>query len=406
MNPISFSKPVDALSRQGIDQPGRRLAGLDHLRALAILLVFIFHYRQYGNPGWFETPGSFGWIGVDLFFALSGYLIGGQLLSRLARGASISYGEFYFKRFLRIIPAYLFVLFLYFAFPAFRERSVPAPLWKFLTFTQNLGLDAFTQGAFSNAWSLCIEEQFYLLLPLILIVLWSVNAGRHAYWLLIALFFMGLGLRYYSWMHFIQPVLDTPGGELGSGYHTWIYYPTYNRLDGLLAGIGIAALVHFKPGIWDRISRYGNAWLILSLAILTGAWFLNRDVETLKATLFGFPLVDLGCGVLVLAAISPTCLLYRYGSGVSRWLATLSYSIYLTHKPLIHGLHVILRGYGLNDDSNTMFWASALVCILGGFLLYRVVERPFLGLRDRLLAKRADPNNQASPAGTIPVKEA
>src|SRR5579863_9882168 len=122
-----------------VSAPARRLHGLDHLRALAIISVCIFHYSLFGHPPGLETISSFGWTGVDLFFVLSGYLIGGQLLSRIAKGQPISYGEFYFKRTLRILPAYLVVLLIYFTWPAFTERSQLPPLWKFLTFTQNLG---------------------------------------------------------------------------------------------------------------------------------------------------------------------------------------------------------------------------------------------------------------------------
>src|SRR5580704_8318116 len=149
--------------------PNKKLYGLDLLRALAITLVLFFHYQIFGHPHWIETFGKFGWTGVDLFFVLSGYLIASQLFVKMATGKKISFPEFFLKRFFRIIPAYLAVLTIYFCFPAFREREALSPLWRFLTFTQNFGLDLSIHGTFSHSWSLCIEEQFYLLLPLILI---------------------------------------------------------------------------------------------------------------------------------------------------------------------------------------------------------------------------------------------
>src|ERR1043166_4950156 len=117
------------------------IPALDHLRALAITLVFIYHYRLFPHPEWVDTIGSFGWTGVDLFFVLSGYLIAGQLFSQVHQYGRISLGDFYLKRFFRIIPAYLAVVAVYFSIPTFREVEALAPLWKFLTFTQNLGLD-------------------------------------------------------------------------------------------------------------------------------------------------------------------------------------------------------------------------------------------------------------------------
>ena len=142
-----------------------RLNGLDHLRALAIILVLMYHYRAFSHPDWIDTIGRFGWIGVDLFFVLSGFLISGQLFNNIKVFHNIHLKSFYIKRFFRIIPPYAFTLLLYFCIPVFREREALSPLWKFITFTQNYGLDVINKGTFSHAWSLCIEEQFYLVLP-------------------------------------------------------------------------------------------------------------------------------------------------------------------------------------------------------------------------------------------------
>ncbi len=149
-----------------------RLHGLDHLRAIAILLVMIFHYGR-GIPSWLEPVKQIGWTGVDLFFVLSGYLIGYQLLKEYKDNNGISFKRFYLKRFFRIIPAYIAVLIGYYSLSDLREGSGLPPLWRFLTFTQNLGLDAQTQKSFSHAWSLCIEEQFYLLLPITIVLIFK-----------------------------------------------------------------------------------------------------------------------------------------------------------------------------------------------------------------------------------------
>src|SRR5205809_2071944 len=146
-----------------------RQPGLDLLRALAIIVVVIYHAALFG----FKLPGRvdrFGWIGVDLFFVLSGYLIGGQLLaSRISNPASrIPLGRFLARRALRILPAYLVVLAIYFLLPSWREYPEMFPLWKFLLSVQNIGLRGGT--AFSHAWSLAVEDQFYLLLPLVLLL--------------------------------------------------------------------------------------------------------------------------------------------------------------------------------------------------------------------------------------------
>jgi len=106
-----------------------RQPGLDLLRALAIIVVVIYHAALFG----FKLPGRvdrFGWIGVDLFFVLSGYLIGGQLLAPLARDQRMNLGRFFARRALRIMPAYFVVLAIYFLLPSWREYSdMSQPLW-------------------------------------------------------------------------------------------------------------------------------------------------------------------------------------------------------------------------------------------------------------------------------------
>src|SRR2546421_9681069 len=147
-----------------------RQPGLDLLRALAIIVVVIYHAALFG----FKLPGRvdrFGWIGVDLFFVLSGYLIGGQLLASLARGNQINLGRFFARRVLRIMPAYFAVLAIYFLLPSWREYpEMSQPLWKFLLSVQNIALHGGT--AFSHAWSLAVEDQFYLALPFLLLFLY------------------------------------------------------------------------------------------------------------------------------------------------------------------------------------------------------------------------------------------
>jgi peptidoglycan/LPS O-acetylase OafA/YrhL len=94
----------------------KKLYGLDHLRAFAIILVFFFHYYivSDGKPEWLPKVASFGWTGVDLFFVLSGFLISSQLFSQIKNGQLISFKVFFIKRFFRIVPAYLVTVAIYF----------------------------------------------------------------------------------------------------------------------------------------------------------------------------------------------------------------------------------------------------------------------------------------------------
>jgi peptidoglycan/LPS O-acetylase OafA/YrhL len=103
----------------------------------------------------------------------------------------------------------------------------------------------------------------------------------------------------------------------------------------------LAAIYHFQPRVWQRITQYGNVLLLASFGLLAAAWFVshNEYQYSFRGAVFGYPLISLAYGVLVLAALSPTCFLYRYPSRISSLIAALSYSVYLTHKSLIHLTH-------------------------------------------------------------------
>lgn len=361
----------------------QKFYGLDHLRALAIVFVFFFHYfiLTGGQPEWLPEVAKFGWTGVDLFFVLSGFLISSQLFAQLKQGATIAFKPFFLKRFFRIIPAFLVTVGLYFCFPFFREKESLPPLWKFLTFTQNLGLYIKDFGTFSHAWSLCVEEHFYLFLPLLLILLQVTKRIKNSYWILITLFAFGFAIRMYSFNQLYLPKAEDENAWVY--WYRYIYYPTYNRLDGLLVGVSIAGIYTFFPTVWNKITNYGNGFVILSLAVLTGAYFLCYDQMSYSASVFGFPLVAIGYGFMVVGAISPGCFLYKWNSRVTTLIATLSYAIYLTHKGVIHMTHQLLNDFKI--DPNLMLIICILTCIGFAYLLHLTIEKPFMKLRNRII---------------------
>lgn len=378
-----------------------KLFGLDHLRALAILLVLSFHYQlQFAHPSWTGWFMKIGWTGVDLFFVLSGFLISSQLFAQIKKRSGISLKTFFIKRFFRILPIYFFIVGIYFLFPYFREKEALPPLWKFLTFTQNFGLEIKHFGTFSHAWSLCVEEHFYLLLPLILIFLTSKNLFAKSYWILIALLVFGIVFRIYLWGIFYpsNSVID-----YSLPYWTeHIYYPTYNRLDGLLVGVAIAALYQFSPKLWDKISKFGNQIIILSIALLTLVYFSFADLGTYSTSIWGFPLISIAYGFLVLGAISPSSFLYNLNSRITTLIATLSYAIYLSHKGIIHIVQELLTKLGIDKNSNSMFLVCIIFCVVVAWLLNLTIEKPFMKMRDRILRREKPTANigiAASGAG-------
>src|SRR5665213_1111160 len=237
-----------------------RFHGLDTLRAAAILVVMLYHLNMYGLlPEALNPVASVGWAGVDLFFVLSGFLIGSQLLKPYLNGTTPSLKEFYARRAYRILPVFLTVLLLYITVPLWREAPGPYAPWQYLTFTWNLLLLHYPEGrAFSHVWSLCVEEHFYLVLPLLLLLFMRKPAVWKTVLFVLAIVLGGIALRAWLLYHAILKP-DVPHNLLMMRY---IYYPTYSRLDGLAIGVSLAILRSFRPSWWSRIARHGDLLLV------------------------------------------------------------------------------------------------------------------------------------------------
>jgi peptidoglycan/LPS O-acetylase OafA/YrhL len=365
-------------------KPDHKFIGLDHLRALAISLVFIYHYTIFQHPDWMNNQFiHFGWCGVDLFFVLSGFLISNQLFAEWQKRNRISLGIFYLKRAFRIFPPYFFVLLIYIFVPAFHERETLAPLWKMFTFTQNYNQDIRTYGTFSHAWSLCVEEQFYLLLPLVLILIFYSRLERKSSWVIPAVFMLTIVFRWIKWSLYLSPFQETD--DFGMNWYRLIYYPTYTRLDGLITGVGIAAIYRFRENWFSAIKRFANRILLAGLMVFIISFYICIDQHAAAATLLGFSIIAIAFGLFVLSAILPGSILYRTKSFITRNLATLSYSLYLSHKGIIHLTQKWLSELGVRGDSNLTLLICILTCLAGAFLIRMAIEIPFFRLRNSVL---------------------
>ncbi|WP_229418942.1 acyltransferase family protein [Pseudoduganella flava] len=359
-----------------------RQCGLDTLRAFAIVLVFANHYMGFVTQRpTFGFVSEIGWAGVDLFFALSGYLIGNQILAGLRTG-TFSLPRFAARRLLRTLPNYYVVLALYAFWPPFADSGRHAPWWQYLTFTLNLDLKPGTR--FSHAWSLCVEEQFYFALPLLAVLVARLRGAVTAGWLLLAAgLAAGMLLRHQGWQAAHPPAW-------GNGaFYTEVYYATLCRFDELLAGVALAMLRQCHAPLWARLTAYGNWTLAAGIAVTAFAFRLFLDDHFGHAvTVFGYPLLAAGCALLVLAALSPASLLARVRVPGAASIAVWSYAIYLTHKQLC----ILLAKSGIDANAPSGIALLAGASVLAGWLLYRVVETPFMLLRERYVpAVKAQP---------------
>jgi peptidoglycan/LPS O-acetylase OafA/YrhL len=370
----AVDEPVSETAIDPRFQNRERQPGLDLLRALAIIVVVIYHAGIFG----FALPYSwhrFGWIGVDLFFVLSGYLIGGQLLAPLVRGEKMNLRRFFSRRALRIIPAYFVILAIYFCLPSLREFSEISPLWKFLLSIQNIDLRGGT--AFSHAWSLAIEDQFYLALPLLLIV---ISRWPRAGIVIPCVVVLG-GLALRGVLAYLNP------GETGvsfRGFQKFIYYPTWTRLDPLVFGVVLAAIEKFRPKWWERLTHSATwLWLPGFAAIVYGLYLGENDL-TIATCIWQFPLIALGMAALLVCAVSPRLPVRRIEVPGAAFFASIAYSVYLSHKLVIHGVIQLCTAHTIAlTSAQALLFVEVLIYAVG-LILFLSIERPFLQLRHRV----------------------
>jgi peptidoglycan/LPS O-acetylase OafA/YrhL len=370
-----------------------RSAGPDLLRALAILLVMLWHLPRPARLEALDGLRMFSWTGVDLFFVLSGFLIGTQLLTPVARNQRPSLREFYLKRSFRILPVFLFVLALYELGPISTEGNLQ-PAWRFLTFTMNFGLDYRLTGGFTHAWSLCVEEHFYLLLPALVLLL--RNLRWRGWTLLIAggLLVGGMLLRAVLWIPIGEAAAADATYEFSPAYLEAIYYPTYCRLDGLLFGVLLAAYRCFHPEHWKR---YADPRLTLSVGLVCilaacclfhfpSARFVGGPSLSFLGAVFGYPLFALGCACLLSASLNWERFFPNWRVPGAATVAMISYSLYLSHKLTSHATQLLLSPESLTGLPGLVIYYASGIAV--GALIWWLIEQPFLRLRDRLL-KRA-----------------
>ena len=373
---VAPAKPIASVPHNETDfMP--RLPGLDLLRAIAVVWVMLFHSFLVGGLGpdfrWLER---YGWMGVDIFFVLSGFLICRQVLAPLARGERLSFGDFYARRAWRILPAFVVVLAIYLAFPQWREAEGLAPWWLFGTFTFNLFVDYGTQQAFSHAWSLCVEEHFYLLFPALAVFMTKRPSVAKFAGLCVFVIVAGIAIRAGTWLH------DDATQPQRPWFVEDLYYPTWCRLDGLLAGVVLAVIAAFRPATWERMLARGNAFLALGLIGMALAFWLFQQRTGLMGNAIGWPVLSWAIASMVIAGASPNSLIGRRALPGAAWIATISYSLYLSHK-LVFAAVDRHWGDALWEHGFARFAVFALATLAAGAALHYAVERPFLRLRER-----------------------
>jgi len=316
---------------QSVPQATQRVKELDGIRGIAILMVLVWHtlscYRDDLSPGsvlhYLQMPTRFFWSGVDLFFVLSGFLIGGIILDHHRKPGFLR--VFWVRRSCRILPVLTVLLLACWGLRAvLGSDNHPwlfnnlMPWWSYVTFSQNILMSAresFGGHFLAVTWSLAVEEQFYLAAPLIVLWLGAPTAKR----LLIPLAITALFLR-----------VAVPG------FHT--YVTTLFRMDALIMGVCVAVIFR-KQSLWSLLEDNRKTLLIsfVGLLLTAGILSLRHGFGEFKFTYFS----------ALYALFLTVALLYRntlltvpLRSGLLCFWGSIAYGLYMYHEPvngLLHG---------------------------------------------------------------------
>lgn len=348
-----------------------RNLGLDLLRIVSVLLVIGRHLRipktaHFGFHAWQRG----GWVGVDLFFVLSGFLIASLLFKEYLRFGSINVKRFLIRRGFKIYPAFwLFIAVSLVILEVFFARSpTPKQLFAELFFFQN-----YLGGMWNHTWSLAVEEHFYFGIAALFTGLMALRPQEP--FKRIPTIFVCVAIACFSFRLlnlFFFPQFSPKAYLFG----------THLRVDSLLFGVLIAYLVNFR-GLESRI-----AWIPSSILFLAGCLLLSPafffQVETNKwISILGVVLFYCGGGLCLLAALrletSDSRLLNLLGG-----LGAASYSIYLWHMPVVlWGYPLLSKVSGMRNFSFQLVTSVVGACAVG-WLLNRLIERPVLMVRDRI----------------------
>jgi peptidoglycan/LPS O-acetylase OafA/YrhL len=344
-------------------EPGERrrpshLPGLDGIRGLAILMVLADH--NFGVPG--------GALGVDLFFALSGFLITRLLLADRENPTGY-YRRFYVRRALRIAPPFYVTLAIVFVAVA----SLRSHWWVFTFYLANFPLlpNAFFSPVLGHTWSLATEEQFYLVWPAV------VRHVRPATLIRLCLGCIALSIAGRLAVPHLIHSLEYA--------RYWFAYAPFSRTDGLFVGASVAALAEISPQWLDRNAARMGA---VAAALVAGVVLLRQlsfsKMSPLMAAI-GLPGAAVVFGALIWMGANSgraTWIGRLFNAAWIRRVGKISYALYLAHFPVL--AFTDRFRFGSRGTLLAAHLAAAIVSYLLAELSWRVLERPISSLKDRL----------------------
>lgn len=384
---------------QAVGSGTGRIFGLDALRCAAIAGVMVAHALPVLYPHNYRLGllGHGGFFGVELFFVLSGFLIGRiliQLGPRLRHPAVLA--EFYVRRWFRTLPLFWLFLAINVAIEWWgrAHRLTSAEVLGHAFFLRNL--DAPRMAFFAESWSLAVEEWFYLLFPAALLVgLWVTT---HFTRVLLA---VALGFYLFSTAGRLHAAVQP--NAVWDGATRMV---VLNRFDALMTGVLAAWVMHAFPNFWKRSALpLLLAGLALAFAMYASLWrpegeFFTAAKESFFGRTFRFNLVSLAFALLLPALSRWTIQRENLATSAVRKIALWSYSLYLVHGPVIWFMqqYCFPGARTLATAAYLSFASQLLLSVLASAALYAAFERPITRLREKAGPAVADFfGNEKSP---------
>jgi peptidoglycan/LPS O-acetylase OafA/YrhL len=360
-----------------------RAIELDFLRGIAIIAVMGYHFRSV-DPGLAvvsiaQYPFThFGREGVNLFFTLSGFLVGGLLLKQYAEQGTIDARRFIVRRIFKIWPAYYVLI----AFHAIVRRH---PLDTFLV--QNLThLQNYLGTSISQTWSLAVEEHFYLVLPAVLLLFVRWRFG-------VRTILAALGLLCLA-------VLALRSIAVGEGRLDAALAYTQYRIDALLAGVMLAAVYWMAPDVYRRLAQ--RTWLLVALVAGLLAWLGFGTPHVALDESIGYTIQAVGFVALIVLMLEHAGAIRKtWWFRAVAWVGVYSYGIYLWHSLALAPGELLIAKATSVGMPRLIVWAGALVfqgaiAIGVGYVTTRAIEFPFLRLRNALFPATREARVHAS----------
>lgn len=363
----------------GIEVDNKRIFGLDFLRAFAIFCVVHVHGRHLLNDSYLSFLSGVPLPhGVDIFFVISGFLIGTSFFSYADKNGRVDIRKvlrFYGRTALRILPNYIFIMIVYYILVStdiVNGDINKFPLWRFITFTQNIFTPFY--GFYWESWSLSVQWWFYIIFPLLLFI-FSKKTDVKKVTPYICLFFIISS--------FVFRIIVSSHASDGFWWDVWIRKTVTSRLDNIYIGVIAAWIRHYTPSIWKS---HSTTYLIIGILLMIVTFVLPRHSGTFYANVIYLSIAPIAIAMWLPYLTNIKSSKTAVGKTLS-YFSILSYAMFLINLMVIQ---IIDKNYSeffkqIGACGYLIYW---FLVVITSYILYIVIEKQFVKIRDRVIKSR------------------